>query len=225
LPLSLASDESTEVDYVSSAEDSLTGNYKLKAANANNGNNSTSTIGANNNNRKKRKYTWKLIGFTPCSKSCGGGTQQPIIRCVRGEPIRAFSPKKCAHMKKPVVNENLMKCNSQPCPAFWRLGEWSGCKCGEFDEKTNQTREVKCVQELISGVVIQVNSGACIDDRPSSVMTCNCEKPLKVSKHNRLHQPISIVNNQQQNDQKINSKNRTKSPKNKKAGSWLTSEW
>lgn len=223
MPLSLASDESTEVDYVSSGEENLGGNYKLKAANSQNSTATTSVT-----SRRKRKYSWKLIGFTPCSKSCGGGTQQPIIRCVRGEPIRAYSPKKCAHMKKPVVNENLMKCNSQPCPAFWRLGDWSGCKCGEFDEKTNQTREVKCVQELISGVVIQVNSGACIDDRPTNVMMCNCEKPLKTSKHSRQqqqqHVPNSIINSHQ-NDQKINGKTRTKAPKNKKSGSWLTSEW
>lgn len=129
-------------------------------------------------------------------------------------------------MKKPVVSEGLMKCNSQPCPAFWKLAEWSSCRCGEFDEKTNQTREVKCVQELISGVVIQVNSGACIDDRPISIAQCECVKPTKPSKieahkHNRQQ---SILQNTQ-SDQKTNAKNRTKPPKNKKSGSWLISEW
>lgn len=223
LPLSLASsDEATDVEYLTSAEDNLPGNYKLKAANSQNNSQTTS-----NGSRKKRKYTWKLIGFTPCSKSCGGGTQQPIIRCVRGEPIRAFSPKKCAHTKKPIVNENLLKCNSQPCPAFWRLGEWSSCSCGEFDEKINHTREVKCVQELISGVVIQVNSGACIEDRPSNEESCNCEKPTKTTKHSRQQQQISqnSIINGHQNDQKTARAARTKAPKNKKSGSWLTSEW
>jgi hypothetical protein len=50
------------------------------------------------------------------------GTQQPIIRCTRGENSKAYSPKKCAHLSKPSINENLMKCNSQPCPAYWKLG-------------------------------------------------------------------------------------------------------
>lgn len=221
LPLSLASsDEAGEVDYLTSAEDNLPGNYKLKAANAN-------QTTATSTGRKKRKYTWKLIGFTPCSKSCGGGTQQPIIRCVRGEPIRAFSPKKCAHSKKPTVNENLLKCNSQPCPAFWRLGDWSSCNCGEYNEAMNQTREVKCVQELISGVVIQVNSGACIEDRPSGVVSCHCDKPVKPppapTKHSKTSSPNSIINGHQ-NDQKT-SRVRTRAPKSKKSGSWLTSEW
>lgn len=219
LPTSLAtSEETSEVDYFSSGEDNMPLNYKLKAANSQS--NTTST------GRRKRKLAWKVIGFTPCSKSCGGGSQQPIIRCVRGEPTKAYSPKKCAHMKKPVVNESLMKCNSQPCPAFWKMGEWNGCRCGEFDEKTNQTREVKCVQELISGVVIQVNSGACIDDRPLTVTQCECVKPAKTSKldvHKHSRQP-SIIHNTM-SDQKTNAKNRTKPPKNKKSGSWLTSEW
>lgn len=220
LPTSLASsEEGSDVDYFSSAEDNLPLNYKLKAANSQA--NTTST------GRKKRKFSWKVIGFTPCSKTCGGGSQQPIIRCVRGEPIRAYSPKKCSHMKKPVVNESLMKCNSQPCPAFWKLGDWTSCRCGEFDEKTNQTREVKCVQELISGVVIQVNSGACIDERPLTIAQCECIKPpsriskIEAHKHNR--QP-SIIHNTQ-SDQKTRDKNRTKPPKNKKSGSWLISEW
>jgi thrombospondin type-1 domain-containing protein 4 len=216
LPTTLAtSEEGSEVDYFSSAEDNLPLNYKLKAANAQS---NTTTTG-----RKKRKFSWKVIGFTPCSKSCGGGSQQPIIRCARGEPTRAYSPKKCAHMKKPVVSEGLMKCNSQPCPAFWKLGDWSSCRCGEFDEKINQTREVKCVQELISGVVIQVNSGACINDRPTTLNPCECVKPTRTSKieiykHNRQQ---SII----QNDQKTNSKRVTKAPKSKKSGSWLTAEW
>lgn len=170
-------------------------------------------------------FSLSTTGFTPCSKSCGGGAQQPIIRCARGgEPTRAYSPKKCAQLKKPVVNETLMKCNSQPCPAFWKLTEWSSCQCGELEEKTNRSREVKCVQELISGVVIQVNSGACIEDRPISSTPCECIKPGKTSKieihkHNRLQSSQST-----QNDQKL-SKNRTKQPKIKKSGSWLISEW
>lgn len=218
LPTSLAtSEEGSEADYFSSAEDNLPLNYKLKAANSQA--NTTAT------GRRKRKLSWKVIGFTPCSKTCGGGSQQPIIRCVRGEPTKAYSPKKCAHMRKPVVSESLMKCNSQPCPAFWKLAEWSSCRCGEYDEKTNQSREVKCVQELISGVVIQVNSGACNDERPSSAIPCECVKPTKVAKHEAIkHTRPSIIQNTQ-SDQKTNAKNRTKAPKNKKSGSWLVAEW
>lgn len=223
MPTTLATSDESEVDYVSSAEENLPLNYKLKAANSQA--NTTSVTG-----RRKRKFQWKVVGFTPCSKTCGGGTQQPIVRCVRGELTKSYSPKKCSHLAKPVLNESLMKCNSQPCPAFWKLGEWAGCRCGEFDEKTNQTREVKCVQELISGVVIQVNSGACNEGRPVAMLPCECMKPTKAPKlevYKYSRQPIlqSTQNDQKVHGGKNRGNRRNELPKNKKSGSWLVSEW
>jgi thrombospondin type-1 domain-containing protein 4 len=106
---------------------------------------------------KKRRFLWKIVGFTACSKTCGGGIKSPIIRCVREAPTRIFSPKRCAHMKQPELNEQLLKCNTKPCPAYWKLAEWSECNCGNYDEEVFRTREVKCVQELTSGIVIQVD--------------------------------------------------------------------
>ena len=226
LPVTLATgsdEENKDFDYFSSGEDNnLPLNTKLKAANAQN--NSTS-----NGGRKKRKFLWKVIGFTPCSKSCGGGSQQPIIRCIREQPQRLFAPKRCVNLKQPIINENLMKCNSQPCPAFWKIAEWNSCKCGEFNEESNQTREVKCVQELISGVVIQVNSGACIDDRPITVMKCNCGKPVtnsKIQVQKVKDRTTSVLQNQHENHGKNRTTNRrNEHNKSKKSGTWLTSEW
>jgi thrombospondin type-1 domain-containing protein 4 len=221
LPTTLTSEESSDIDYMSSSEDSSVISHKLKAGKYNS--NSSASV-----NRKRRKITWKVIGFTECSKTCGGGIHQPIIRCTRGESTKSLSPKKCAHLQKPTLNENLTKCNSQPCPAFWRLGDWSKCRCGESHEKLNQTREIKCVQELISGVVIQVNSGACIDERPVSLLPCACTKTTKttlkneINKYNRLS---SIVHQNTQNDQKAVSKGKSKAIKSKKSGIWLTSDW
>ncbi|KAG5675697.1 hypothetical protein PVAND_005581 [Polypedilum vanderplanki] len=229
IPINFASsseESGSEVD--NSAEENLSINRRLKAANYQT--NSTAPVG-----RKKRKFAWRVVGFQACSKKCGGGIQQPIIRCVRGEGTKAYSPKRCVHLQKPSVNENLMKCNTQPCPAFWKISEWSNCHCGELNEKQEKTRDIKCVQELISGVVIQVNSGACNQDQPSSTAPCECVKPLKVHKIEDL-KPLSNRNpsklqsqSNTQSDQKINNihhgKNKTKPPKSKKIGVWLTSEW
>ncbi|KFB40988.1 AGAP010003-PA-like protein [Anopheles sinensis] len=141
--------------------------------------------------QRKRKYLWKVVGFSACSKSCGGGIQQPVIRCVRESPTRNFPAKRCAHLPQPVLNENLMRCNTQPCPAYWKLGDWGQCNCEErYDEEVLRTREVKCVQELLSGIVIQVSNGACMDELPPSTERCECSRVVKPTPP-RNHKPAS----------------------------------
>lgn len=154
---------------------------KQRVMSSSNNNNNTGTIpGTGRVGQRKRKYLWKVIGFSACSKSCGGGIQQPIIKCVRESPTRVFSAKRCAHLQQPVLNENLLRCNTQPCPAYWKLGDWDQCNCEEkYDEEVFRTREVKCVQELLSGIVIQVNNGACMDELPPSTERCECSRVVK----------------------------------------------
>lgn len=87
---------------------------------------------------------------------------------------------------------------------------------------------MKCVQELISGVVIQVNSGAC-DEKPISSLPCECvirttKTPAKVETYRRS--PSVLQNANTQNDQKAYGRHKVQKPmKHKKHGMWLTSEW
>ncbi|XP_061511351.1 thrombospondin type-1 domain-containing protein 4 [Anopheles gambiae] len=188
LPVSVSPTEPSSLEEVPSAE---AGNEiseksnlrvpKQRVMSSSNNNNNTGTIpGTGRVGQRKRKYLWKVIGFSACSKSCGGGIQQPIIKCVRESPTRVFSAKRCAHLQQPVLNENLLRCNTQPCPAYWKLGDWDQCNCEEkYDEEVFRTREVKCVQELLSGIVIQVNNGACMDELPPSTERCECSRVVK----------------------------------------------
>lgn len=187
LPVSVSPTEPSSLEEVPSAE---AGNEISEKSNlrvpkqrvmSSPNNNNTGTIpGTGRVGQRKRKYLWKVIGFSACSKSCGGGIQQPIIKCVRESPTRVFSAKRCAHLQQPVLNENLLRCNTQPCPAYWKLGDWDQCNCEEkYDEEVFRTREVKCVQELLSGIVIQVNNGACMDELPPSTERCECSRVVK----------------------------------------------
>ncbi|EAA13911.4 AGAP010003-PA [Anopheles gambiae str. PEST] len=211
LPVSVSPTEPSSLEEVPSAEGTSPNN------------NNTGTIpGTGRVGQRKRKYLWKVIGFSACSKSCGGGIQQPIIKCVRESPTRVFSAKRCAHLQQPVLNENLLRCNTQPCPAYWKLGDWDQCNCEEkYDEEVFRTREVKCVQELLSGIVIQVNNGACMDELPPSTERCEC------SRNDAENGPLAngggfaVPHSRQRTD--INHINYRAEAK--KTGVWLTANW
>lgn len=186
--------------------------------------------------RRRRRYVWKVVSFSSCSKSCGGGMVSPIIRCVReGTPNKFFNHKRCAEHDKPVLNENILRCNTQPCPAYWKIEEWSACNCGLPNEHEHQTREIKCVQELASGVVIQVIEAACLDEQPTHRQNCACPKaPNTLNHHHQQHNkrnqhnhhhtkgsfraPVTLIGNS-------TIGKRIHVTENKKAGVWLSSEW
>lgn len=203
----------------------------------------TADTGANTvvNERRKKKFIWKVVGFNQCSKSCGGGTQAPVIRCVRESPTKYFAQKRCAHLPKPVLSENIMRCNTQPCPAFWKIEEWTPCNCGKSNEQEYQTRTVECVQELGSGTVIQVNNGACLEQLPASRNACKCKSSnVKIDKQatghhkhrsngdkNHKHRsgggsfrpPVTIIGDS------VVAKKSHIVVDSKKPGVWLTSDW
>lgn len=119
------------------------------------------------------KFSWKVTGFSACSKSCGGGLQVPNIKCIRENSSKYFPQRRCSHLKKPLLNDNLLRCNTQSCPAYWRNEEWGKCNCVSSAAGTSE-REVRCVQELSSGIVIQVNKSNCFDEQPESSRPCEC---------------------------------------------------
>ncbi|XP_030384186.1 thrombospondin type-1 domain-containing protein 4 [Scaptodrosophila lebanonensis] len=160
---------------------------------------------------RRRKYNWKVIGFSGCTKSCGGGTQSPILRCGRENPVRYYSQRRCLHLEKPVLNENLLRCNTQPCPAYWRPNEWGPCRCHHGQGFRN--RELSCVQELASNIVIHVDRSACLETQPPSQKECECPKNQR---HNHLHNR-SDFKNVTHSQYNAHKKTRT--------SAWLMSNW
>lgn len=178
--------------------------------------------------RRKRRFLWKIVAFT-CSKSCGGGIQSPIIRCVRENPLRVFVMKKCAHLQKPVISDSLMKCNTQACPGFWRVSNWTTCNCLEHREVEYQTREVKCVQELSTGTIMHVPDGACFDIAPISVQKCECKtfdirkKPNKF--HSIKHRPHKATHSNSIDNTNTHKSKHVIDTNPKRSGVWLASSW
>lgn len=186
--------------------------------------------------RKKIAYIWRVVGFTSCSKSCGGGKLTPIIRCVREGTQKFYAHKRCAHLTKPTLSDDVLRCNIQPCPAYWKIDEWSACNCGLPNEREHQTRDIECVQQLATGIVIHVNDGACLEKQPDKQQNCDCPKQSadiyagkRHHKHHHHHQhahqphelqsaPITLIGNS-------TIGKRAHVLDSRKAGVWLASAW
>ncbi|XP_030561294.1 thrombospondin type-1 domain-containing protein 4 isoform X1 [Drosophila novamexicana] len=165
---------------------------------------------------RRRKFNWKVVGFSACTKSCGGGTQSPIVRCARENPVRYYSQRRCGHADKPVLNENLLHCNTQPCPAYWRQDEWGECRCQHGENF--RRRELSCVQELASGIVIHVDKAACMEEQPPSEKQCECPKARRRnSARYRMHLHPDAANG--------THLGRHRAPKTVSDAVWLMSEW
>lgn len=166
--------------------------------------------------KRRHKYMWKIISFSPCSKTCGGGIQAPIFRCIRGSPTRFYPARRCAHLEKPVFNENIYKCNMQPCPAYWYADHWQDCNC--ILAEGFQTRDIRCVQAMANGVVVEVTNSSCTDPKPDEVRKCECRIERRRVMTGRRHYASP-------RGKHITNPSYRKTPSNHSMGVWMTSNW
>ncbi|XP_025027432.1 ADAMTS-like protein 3, partial [Python bivittatus] len=110
-------------------------------------------------------YDWEYIGFTPCSATCVGGTQEAIAVCLHEETKQTVNDSWCDNSKRPPPMSRV--CNTRLCHPRWQVGPWTQCTatCGIGI----QTREVHCQQP--EGSV--VGSESCKDPKPHSFQACN----------------------------------------------------
>ncbi|MGH0159376.1 UNVERIFIED_CONTAM: hypothetical protein FKN15_037350 [Acipenser sinensis] len=84
---------------------------------------------------------WMMTEWTPCSRTCGKGSQARQVSCTQqlrnGTLIRAKERDCVGH--KPAAAQ---RCEGQDCMTVWEAGVWSECsvKCG----KGARHRTVKC---------------------------------------------------------------------------------
>lgn len=48
-------------------------------------------------------FSWKVLGYTPCSASCLGGIQEAMIQCVRDYDQRIATPVLCMDKPQPDI--------------------------------------------------------------------------------------------------------------------------
>ncbi|KAM6972611.1 thrombospondin type-1 domain-containing protein 4, partial [Aplochiton taeniatus] len=120
-------------------------------------------------------HSWVQTGNTACSATCGTGRRQVLWGCVERDTQAAVPVDLCDPAEQPLTLEE--DCNTQPCPAYWDLGEWSECsrRCGPGV----QQRQVICRQVTEGNhsngavTVVTVPAELCgVSDRPAISSTC-----------------------------------------------------
>ncbi|XP_043934504.1 thrombospondin type-1 domain-containing protein 4 [Protopterus annectens] len=118
--------------------------------------------------RRNLEHNWKQVGKTQCTATCGRGSQYPIFRCVNRNTHEGVHDSLCDLVSKPTGEEEA--CNTNPCPAFWDIGEWSECSktCG----LGMQHRQVLC-RQIYANHTLMVQSYHCQHlEKPETTTTC-----------------------------------------------------
>ncbi|KAL0820477.1 hypothetical protein ABMA28_006343 [Loxostege sticticalis] len=115
-----------------------------------------------------RKFVWKILTFTQCSRTCGGGLQIGKFKCVEvtGKEDREVSSAYCTGAPPPTRRR---RCGGAPCPPRWRAAAWGPCPvCGP----AQRTRIVGCVQDHARGIT-KISDQKCPLPMPPSSEPCN----------------------------------------------------
>ncbi|KAL8602376.1 hypothetical protein ACOMHN_022888 [Nucella lapillus] len=114
-----------------------------------------------------RTFRWQVGGYSPCSRSCLGGTQESEVVCVEAGGGGKVAPSLCGGQKKPVI---VRSCNAVPCPPRWEVGPYSACSevCGGGVRH----RSVRCVQQRADGALRPAGPARCPAPRPQGQADC-----------------------------------------------------
>lgn len=101
-----------------------------------------------------RKFVWKILSFTQCSRTCGGGLQIGKFRCVEVNLSLEEKEVSAIHCLGPPPPSRRRRCGGAPCPPRWRAAAWGPCPiCGP----AQRTRIVGCVQDHARGITKVIN--------------------------------------------------------------------
>ncbi|CAG9123813.1 unnamed protein product [Plutella xylostella] len=137
-----------------------------------------------------RKFMWKILAFTTCSRTCGGGLQIGKFRCVEavGGEDREVSAAHCSGAPPP---SRRRRCGVTPCAPRWRAAPWGPCPvCGP----AHRTRIVGCVQDHTKGLT-KISDQNCPLPMPPNSEPCdipNCDGTASTTEAPRVDQRRQI---------------------------------
>ncbi|XP_065900660.1 ADAMTS-like protein 2 [Dysidea avara] len=87
-------------------------------------------------------YQWVVgTNSTPCSQTCGRGTQRSEIYCQQIDTQMRVPHSQCNGLSMEGLEPVTQFCDQQPCPPEWQVSDWSPCSksCGEGHKRRNVT--------------------------------------------------------------------------------------
>ncbi|XP_032687133.1 A disintegrin and metalloproteinase with thrombospondin motifs 7-like [Odontomachus brunneus] len=123
------------------------------------------------------KYMWDFIEWSECSAKCDGGTMISEASCIEEQGGRV-TPNFCDGIPRPEAKSRI--CNQAPCPAKWRVSQWS--KCSACDGKKGMRhRKIQCVKPGARPGQddVQANFDACKGRVPRQKEECIGTRPCK----------------------------------------------
>uniref|UniRef100_A0A3Q1BC08 ADAMTS like 1 n=1 Tax=Amphiprion ocellaris TaxID=80972 RepID=A0A3Q1BC08_AMPOC len=115
---------------------------------------------------------WRVDAWSPCSATCGGGTQTRSVRCMKGPHGRSRQAENRQCLGTGRRPSNTRMCNLLPCTR-WAATSWGPChgQCVGPSVSTHH-RHVYCQDTNGTKVSYRMCSGL---QRPSSVRNCSTE--------------------------------------------------
>ncbi|XP_020300352.1 A disintegrin and metalloproteinase with thrombospondin motifs 7-like isoform X2 [Pseudomyrmex gracilis] len=123
------------------------------------------------------KYMWDFVEWSECSAKCDGGTMISEASCIEEQGGRV-TPNFCDGIPRPEPKSRI--CNQTPCPAKWRVSQWS--KCNACDGKKGvRRRKVQCVRPSARPGEddVQANLNACKGRVPKQKEECIGTRPCR----------------------------------------------
>uniref|UniRef100_A0A3P8S3Z0 ADAM metallopeptidase with thrombospondin type 1 motif 18 n=1 Tax=Amphiprion percula TaxID=161767 RepID=A0A3P8S3Z0_AMPPE len=128
------------------------------------------TLGSHLCNTQPCPAYWATGDWGPCSRSCGGGQQTRMLRCLR--KVTYQREEVVADSFCPVISPaQVQPCHTQACPPEWSTGSWSQCSksCGRGLRK----RSVFCRSTDPGAKAVVVPDSMCRQHhRPKAQETC-----------------------------------------------------
>ena len=115
---------------------------------------------------------WLSDPWSPCSTTCGAGTQTRLVRCTQilaDTSLSTLLNTRCVAADRPV---NTRPCFEEACAPTFRTGPFGACStsCGS---QGLQSRTVLCQQDLEGGEVVTMEDTECKDDKPDDLQPCD----------------------------------------------------